>query len=45
VLFSQAVRNESGELLAEGRARVACVDRRSFKPRRLPAGLAERMGA
>lgn len=45
VLFAQAVRNEAGDLLAEGQARVACIDSRSFKPRRLPAGLADRMGA
>jgi acyl-CoA thioester hydrolase len=39
VLFDQAVQGAGGELLAAGQVRVACVDARSFKPRRLPAWL------
>jgi acyl-CoA thioester hydrolase len=45
LLFGQEVRNESGELLAQGQVRVACVDARSMKPRRLPATLAARIAA
>lgn len=37
VLFSQAALGPTGELLAEGQVRVACVDARTFRPRRLPA--------
>jgi len=39
VLFNQAAQGPDGTLLAEGRIRVACVDARSFRPRRLPAWL------
>jgi acyl-CoA thioester hydrolase len=41
--FGQEVRHESGTLLAEGRVRVACVDARTMKPRRLPAELVARI--
>nr|PZN69903.1 MAG: tol-pal system-associated acyl-CoA thioesterase [Pseudomonadota bacterium] len=43
--FDQQVRDETGALLAEGRVRVACVDARTLKPRRLPADLAARIAA
>lgn len=45
LLFAQEARNADGELLAQGQVRVACVDARSMKPRRLPAGLAARIAA
>jgi acyl-CoA thioester hydrolase len=45
VAFEQEIRNEAGELLATGQVRVACLAAGSFKPRRLPAGLVERMDA
>lgn len=45
LFFSQEARNESGDLLAEGQVRVACVDAHSMKPRRLPADLAARIAA
>ena len=32
-----------GGVLAEGQVRGACVDARTFRPRRLPAALAARM--
>ena len=40
-VFNQSIRRESaeGELLCRGVARVACVDTRTGKPRRLPAHL------
>ncbi len=41
--FAQAVVSGAGEILAEGQVRVACVDARTFRPRRLPAGLVTRM--
>jgi tol-pal system-associated acyl-CoA thioesterase len=43
--FAQQVRRDSadGELLAEGRAEVACIDQDSGRPRRWPADLLERM--
>lgn len=40
LLFAQQVHNAAGELLADGTVRVACVDARTLKPRRLPAILA-----
>ena len=43
VLFSQAVHSADGALLAEGQVRVACVDARSFRPRRPPGWLHERV--
>lgn len=45
LLFSQEARNQAGDLLAQGQVRVACVDARSMKPRRLPADLAARITA
>lgn len=45
LLFGQEVRNQAGELLAQGQVRVACVDAHSLKPRRLPAQLAARIAA
>lgn len=39
VLFHQVVQGHDGGVLAEGQVRVACVDARSFRPRRLPAWL------
>lgn len=45
LLFAQEARNADGELLAQGQVRVACVDARSMKPRRLPAALAARIAA
>jgi len=44
VLFAQAARGSDGELLAEGEVRVACVDVRTFRPRRLPAWLRAEVG-
>lgn len=41
--FVQEIRDASGELLADGQVRVACVDQRSLRPRRLPPDLAARM--
>jgi acyl-CoA thioester hydrolase len=41
--FVQEIRDAAGELLAEGQVRVACVDQRSLRPRRLPAGLAAKV--
>lgn len=43
--FEQEIRNEAGDLLAAGEVRVACLAVRTLKPRRLPAGLVERMDA
>lgn len=43
--FGQEVRNADGAVLAQARVRVACVDRVSLKPRRLPADLAARIAA
>ena len=43
VTFTQSVRAADGAVLAEGQVRVACVDARTFRPRRLPAALAARM--
>ncbi|MET0282303.1 MAG: tol-pal system-associated acyl-CoA thioesterase [Steroidobacteraceae bacterium] len=42
--FEQAVVSAAGEVLAEGQVRVACVDAHTFRARRLPAQLLERMG-
>jgi len=39
VLFKQAAQGPDGELLAEGEVRVACVDAKTFRPRRLPGWL------
>ncbi|HTQ36585.1 MAG TPA: tol-pal system-associated acyl-CoA thioesterase [Steroidobacteraceae bacterium] len=39
MLFAQAVRAPDGALLAEGEVRVACIDARTFRPRRLPGWL------
>ncbi len=41
VVFAQQIHRDSaaGELLAEASVRVACVDARDFRPRRLPAGI------
>jgi acyl-CoA thioester hydrolase len=39
VLFKQAAQGPDGQLLAEGEVRVACVDARTFRPRRLPGFL------
>jgi acyl-CoA thioester hydrolase len=41
--FVQEIRNASGELLADGQVRIACVDQRNFRPRRLPPALVARM--
>lgn len=41
--FSQQVLAADGAVLAAGEVRVACVDARSMRPRRLPAGLAARL--
>jgi len=43
--FGQEVRNADGAVLAQARVRVACVDRVSLRPRRLPADLAARIAA
>jgi len=43
VAFDQQALSLDGAALAEGSVRVACVDARSFRPRRLPAELARRM--
>ena len=40
-LRQQALRD--GELLAEGEIRIGCVDAASFRPRRMPATLLERL--
>jgi acyl-CoA thioester hydrolase len=40
-LRQQALRD--GELLAEGDIRIGCVDAASFRPRRMPATLLERL--
>lgn len=42
VLFSQQVRRGS-ELLLDAKVRAACVDAQSFRPRRLPEQLIERL--
>jgi len=39
VTFHQSVIGPGEQLLAEGQVRVACVDARDFRPRRLPAWL------
>jgi acyl-CoA thioester hydrolase len=39
--FQQAKRGE--ELLAEGEIRIGCVDAASFKPRRIPSAVLERL--
>ena len=41
--FKQEIfrRGSGGELLLEGRVRVACLDAQSYRPRPLPAGLIE----
>jgi acyl-CoA thioester hydrolase len=39
VLFDQIALGPDGELLAEGHVRVASVDARTFRPRRLPGRL------
>ena len=41
MVFAQQIHRDSadGELLAEARVRVVCVDARDFKPRRLPPGI------
>lgn len=39
VLFRQSAQGPGGELLAEGEVRVACVDAKTFRPRRLPGFL------
>jgi acyl-CoA thioester hydrolase len=41
--FAQSVLSASGEVLAEGQVRVACVDAQTFRARRLPADIAARM--
>lgn len=43
VQFEQELLRDDGDLLASGRVLVACIDARTFKPRRLPAALRERM--
>jgi acyl-CoA thioester hydrolase len=43
--FGQEVRNADGAVLAQARVRVACVDRVSLRPRRLPSDLAARIAA
>ncbi len=45
LVFAQQVCNAAGEVLVEGSVRIACVDARTMKPRRLPAELAARMAA
>ena len=32
------------QLLAEGTIRIGCVDVQTFRPRRIPAGILERLG-
>jgi acyl-CoA thioester hydrolase len=41
--FEQAVVSATGEVLAAGNVKVACVDAASFKPRRLPEQLIARL--
>ncbi len=41
VMFEQQLVGPGGELLVEGKVRVACVDAQSFRPRRLPGWIAE----
>lgn len=41
--FDQSVRAQDGRVLAEGRVRVACIDARTFRPRRLPDQIAARI--
>lgn len=36
VLFAQAVHAGNGDVLAEGEVRIACVDAKSFRARRMP---------
>jgi acyl-CoA thioester hydrolase len=36
VLFKQAVQAADGSILAEGEVRIACVDARNFRARRMP---------
>lgn len=43
VAFEQQILSAAGAALAEGRVRVACVDAGSFRPRRLPAELLEKI--
>lgn len=42
--FAQQVLAADGSVLASGQVRVACVDARGMRPRRLPADLAARLG-
>ena len=44
LIFRQSVRRR-GELLAQGEVTVACVDRSSVKPRRLPTEIAAQLRA
>jgi 4-hydroxybenzoyl-CoA thioesterase len=44
LIFRQSVRRR-GELLAQGEVTVACVDRSSVKPRRLPTEIATQLRA
>lgn len=41
--FEQQVEREDGQVLISGRVLVACVDAKTFKPRRLPAVLRARI--
>jgi acyl-CoA thioester hydrolase len=41
VQFRQVAQDEAGSVLAEAQIRVACVDARTFRPRRLPAWLTQ----
>ncbi|MBL8330152.1 MAG: tol-pal system-associated acyl-CoA thioesterase [Rubrivivax sp.] len=43
LMFQQAWRG--AELIAEGEIRIACVDAASFRPRRIPATVMERLSA
>lgn len=43
-LHQQVLRQETEELLVEGRVRVACLDAKSLKPRGLPESVLQQMG-
>jgi tol-pal system-associated acyl-CoA thioesterase len=45
-VFVQQIRRDKsdGDLLAEGRAEVACIDKESGRPRRWPGDVLERLG-
>ncbi len=43
-IFHQVAQGPGGVQLADGQVRIACVDARSFRPRRLPAWLTSGVG-